>query len=143
LSVTTPDRPVWLNADPTRVVQMISNLLTNAAKYMRDGGSIQITSEVYEPFAVVRVKDEGIGIEPGVLARVFDPYVQGGVGPLHAHGLGIGLALVKAIAEGHGGSVQAHSEGLDCGSEFIIRLPMSSDQCSRLAGDPGRPDGGP
>ena len=115
--------PVDIDADATRVVQMISNLLTNAAKYMRDGGVIRLITELEAHFAVVRVRDEGIGIAPEVLSRVFDPYVQVGVGAMHTQGLGIGLALVKSIAEGHGGTVEARSEGLERGSEFIVRLP--------------------
>jgi hypothetical protein len=115
--------PVVLDADATRVVQMISNLLTNASKYMRDGGVIRLITELQGNFAVVRVRDEGIGIAPEVLSRVFDPYVQVGVGPMHTQGLGIGLALVKSIAEGHGGTVEARSEGLERGSEFIVKLP--------------------
>jgi signal transduction histidine kinase len=73
----------------------------------------------------VRVRDEGIGIAPDVISRIFDPFVQVGVGPLHTQGLGIGLALVKSVAEAHGGTVEARSEGLDHGSEFIVRLPLS------------------
>jgi len=117
--------PVTIDADPTRIVQMVSNLLNNAAKYMRNGGAIRLVTELTGAVTVVRVHDEGIGIAPDVLARVFDPYVQVGVGPLHTQGLGIGLALVKSIAEGHGGTVEARSEGLDRGSEFIVRLPVT------------------
>ena len=131
LTVTGPDRPVLLDGDRTRLVQMISNLVTNAAKYMRNGGAIRVSSEVDGGRALVRVKDEGIGIAPELLSRVFDPYVQVGVGPLHTQGLGIGLALVKAIAETHGGSVEARSEGLDRGSEFIVTLPLKDSQPDR------------
>jgi PAS domain S-box-containing protein len=116
--------PVFLEADPTRIVQLLSNLLNNAAKYMRNGGVIRVSTELEGESAVVRIRDEGIGIAPDVVSRVFDPYVQVGVGPLHTQGLGIGLALVKSIAEGHGGTAEAHSEGLDRGSEFTIRLPL-------------------
>ena len=112
-----------LDADATRIVQMLSNLLTNAAKYMRDGGVIELSTHCEGPFVAVRIRDQGIGIAPEVVSRVFEPYVQVGVGPMHTQGLGIGLALVKAIAEGHGGTVEARSEGLDRGSEFILRLP--------------------
>jgi len=117
--------PVIIEADPTRIVQMISNLLNNAAKYMRNGGTIRVVTELAGELAVVRVRDQGIGIAPDVVSRVFDPYVQVGVGPLHTQGLGIGLALVKSIAEGHGGTAEARSEGLDRGSEFIVRLPVN------------------
>jgi PAS domain S-box-containing protein len=133
LTVTPAHQPVWLDADPTRLVQLISNLLTNAAKYMRNGGAIEVSTEIDGWFVVLRVKDRGIGIEPAALARVFDPYVQVGVGPLHAQGLGIGLALVKAIAEEHGGSVEARSKGLDRGSEFIIRLPLQRTHVDQVS----------
>ena len=131
LTVTGPDRPVLLDGDPTRLVQMISNLVTNAAKYMRNGGAILVSSEVDGCRVLLRVKDQGIGVAPELLSRVFDPYVQVGVGPLHTQGLGIGLALVKAIAETHGGSVEARSEGLDRGSEFIVTLPLKDSQPDR------------
>jgi PAS domain S-box-containing protein len=125
LEVALLPLPVFLDADATRIVQMLSNLLNNAAKYMRDGGVIGLTTELSGAFAVVRVRDEGIGIAPDVISRIFDPFVQVGVGPLHTQGLGIGLALVKSVAEAHGGTVEARSEGLDHGSEFIVRLPLS------------------
>ena len=126
LDLTLSQRPVLLDADPTRIVQMVSNLLNNAAKYMRNGGTIRVVTELEGEQAVVRVRDEGIGIAPEVVSRVFDPYVQVGVGPLHTQGLGIGLALVKSIAEGHGGTAEARSDGLDRGSEFIVRLPVKN-----------------
>jgi PAS domain S-box-containing protein len=125
LEVDLAPVPVIIDADPTRIVQMASNLLNNAAKYMRNGGTIRLVTELEGELAVVRVRDQGIGIAPDVVSRVFDPYVQVGVGPLHTQGLGIGLALVKSIAEGHGGTAEARSEGLDRGSEFIVRLPVN------------------
>ena len=129
LELTLARVPVFLEADPTRIVQLLSNLLNNAAKYMRNGGVIRVSTELQGESAVVRVRDEGIGIAPEVVSRVFEPYVQVGVGPLHAQGLGIGLALVKSIAEGHGGTAEARSEGLERGSEFIIRLPLKGSGC--------------
>jgi len=126
LEVTLPQPPVILEADATRIVQMVSNLLNNAAKYMSNGGTIRLIAELEDDFVVVRVHDHGIGIAPEVLSRVFDPYVQVGVGPMHTQGLGIGLALVKSIAVGHGGTVEARSAGLNQGSEFIVRLPRKN-----------------
>jgi len=125
LDLSLPQRPVFLEADGTRVVQLVSNLLNNAAKYMHDGGAIRLAIAVEPESVVIRVRDEGIGIAADVLSRVCDPYVQVGAGPLHAHGLGIGLALVKAIAEAHGGSVEVRSAGRDRGSEFIVCLPLA------------------
>ena len=125
LEASLVQQPLFLDADATRIVQLFSNLLNNAAKYMRDGGAIRLITEVEGEFAVVRIQDEGIGIAPDVLSRVFEPYVQVGVGPLHAQGLGIGLALVRSITEAHGGTVEARSEGLDQGSEFIVRVPLA------------------
>ena len=124
LEVNLAPLPMVLEADPTRIIQLMSNLLNNAAKYMRNGGVIRVDTELEGTLAVVRVRDEGIGIAPEAMPRVFDPYVQVGVGPLHTQGLGIGLALVKSIAEEHGGMVEARSEGLDRGSEFVVRLPV-------------------
>ena len=91
---------------------------------MRSGGVIRVSTAVEGNAAVVRVRDGGIGIAPELLSRVFEPYVQVGDGPLHTPGLGIGLALVKSIAEAHGGMAEARSEGLERGSEFIVRLPI-------------------
>ncbi len=133
LEVNLAPVPVIVDVDPTRIVQMISNLLNNAAKYMRNGGTIRVVTELEGALAVVRVRDQGIGIAPDVVSRVFDPYVQVGVGPLHTQGLGIGLALVKSIAEGHGGTAEARSDGLECGSEFIIRLPLHSSSAPGVA----------
>ena len=124
LELALPQRPVFVEADGTRIVQLISNLVNNAAKYMHEGGAIRVEVEQQCESVVVRVRDQGIGIAADVLSRVFDPYVQVGVGPLHAHGLGIGLTLVKAIAEAHGGTVEARSEGRNRGSEFVVRLPL-------------------
>jgi signal transduction histidine kinase len=126
LDVDLAPLPVFLDADATRVVQLISNLVSNACKYMGNGGVIEVVTRVDGQNAVLRVRDQGIGIDPDVMSRVFEPYVQVGVGPLHTQGLGIGLALVKSIAEAHGGTVEARSEGLDRGSEFIVKLPVAS-----------------
>lgn len=123
LDVTLAGAPIFLEADATRIVQLVSNLLNNAAKYMRDGGTIRLITELEGETAVVRVRDQGIGIAPELLSRVFEPYVQVGVGPMHTQGLGLGLALVKSIAVAHGGSVEARSAGPDEGSEFIVRFP--------------------
>jgi PAS domain S-box-containing protein len=115
-----------VHADSTRVSQVLMNLLGNAIKYTPDGGRISIAIES-EPFeALVRVRDNGIGIPADLLPRVFDLFVQGETSPARTEGgLGIGLTLVKRLAEMQGGSVEASSEGTGKGSEFILRLPRA------------------
>jgi signal transduction histidine kinase/DNA-binding response OmpR family regulator len=130
LSMTFAPGDFRLEADATRLEQVVSNLLTNAAKYTEPGGSISVrvgreTSEG-TPWAVLRVRDTGRGIAPHMLGKVFDLFVQ--VEPSidrSAGGLGIGLTLVERLVAMHGGSVSAQSEGLGKGSEFTVRLPLA------------------
>jgi signal transduction histidine kinase/ActR/RegA family two-component response regulator len=131
LVVAEPPEPVLLNADPVRLTQVISNLLNNAAKYTERGGRIVLSARVFGSEAVISVKDTGIGIPADMLGRIFDMFVQ--VDPSRERtrqGLGIGLTLVKRLVELHGGTVEARSEGLGKGSEFIVRLPAFADQRS-------------
>jgi PAS domain S-box-containing protein len=124
IDVTIPKQPIVLEADPTRLAQVISNLLNNAAKYMPRGGTIRVTVERLDSTAVISVKDSGIGIPSEMIERVFDMFTQVDGSLERSHGgLGIGLTLVKRLVEMHGGSVEAHSPGLNQGSEFIVRLP--------------------
>jgi CheY-like chemotaxis protein/two-component sensor histidine kinase len=124
LKVDLPTDPVRLEADPTRLEQVISNLLNNAAKYTMPGGQIRVQAAQDGNEAVVRVRDNGIGVPPDVLDRVFEPFVQSeGSLARSEGGLGIGLTLVRSLVEMHGGSVEAHSPGLGQGSEFVLRLP--------------------
>jgi signal transduction histidine kinase len=124
LSVVLPPEPVRLQADPTRLEQVLANLLNNAAKYTRPGGRIWLTAERAGAEAVLRVRDNGVGIAPEKLPRVFDLFMQADRAPDHSQGgLGIGLTLVRSLAEMHGGTVQAFSPGLGRGSEFVVRLP--------------------
>jgi PAS domain S-box-containing protein len=119
-----PPDPVRLEADPTRLEQVIANLLNNAAKYTMPGGQIHIQAAREGNEAVVRVRDNGIGVPPDVLDRVFEPFVQSeGSLARSEGGLGIGLTLVRSLVEMHGGKVEAHSPGLGQGSEFVLRLP--------------------
>ncbi|HEX2223126.1 MAG TPA: MEDS domain-containing protein [Thermoanaerobaculia bacterium] len=124
LSVSLPAEPIHLHADLTRVSQMIANLLNNAAKYMNDGGRIWLTGNREGDQVVLRIRDQGIGIPPEMLGRIFDLFTQVDRQLDRSEGgLGIGLALVRSLAELHGGSVEARSEGPGRGSELILRLP--------------------
>jgi signal transduction histidine kinase len=114
-----------LFVDQTRIEQALSNLVTNAAKYTPDGGRICVTAKPVGDSAILSVRDNGIGILPEMLPRVFELFVQGEASrDRDEGGLGIGLALVRKIAEMHGGSVRAESAGKNCGSEFVITLPL-------------------
>jgi PAS domain S-box-containing protein len=125
LSVTLPAEPVYLKADKVRLVQVFVNLLNNAAKYTRQGGTIQLSAERQGCEAVVSVKDNGNGIAAEKLPYLFDLFYQAGRSYEQTHGgLGIGLTLVKRLVELQGGTVQARSQGINCGSEFIVRLPV-------------------
>ena len=124
-SVSLCEEPIWLNADPVRLEQVIVNLLNNAAKYTSEGGQIWLTVRSLGGEAEIRVKDTGAGIEPTVLPRIFDLFTQAEQSLDRSQGgLGIGLALVRSLVEMHRGSVTAESRGLGTGSEFIVRLPV-------------------
>jgi PAS domain S-box-containing protein len=124
LTVTPPPDAVRLEADPTRLAQVIGNLLNNAAKYTEEGGHIWLTAGREGNEAAVRIRDDGLGIPAGLLPEVFDLFTQGDRTLARSGGgLGIGLTLVKRLVELHGGSVEARSAGAHQGSEFIVRLP--------------------
>jgi signal transduction histidine kinase len=136
LKVRFNARPVLPDADSHRLTQVIANLLNNASKYSHQSGVIQLIIEQDRGCAVVRVKDDGVGIPASELTRVFEMFSQirsaeGG----SAGGVGIGLALAKGIVERHSGSITARSEGAGRGCEFIIRLPCLSDEPSGAEGD--------
>ncbi len=117
--------PVWVSADATRLDQIVTNLLTNAVKYTPTPGKIHVRVERDGPDAVLRVRDGGIGIEPELLPRIFELFVQGPRALDRAQGgLGIGLTLVRRLVELHGGSIAADSPGPGRGSEFTVRLPV-------------------
>jgi PAS domain S-box-containing protein len=125
VTVSLPSRPMLLLADPTRLVQILTNLLNNAAKYTDEGGQIWLTAAEEEGEIVVRVRDNGIGIAAEMLPRVFDLFTQApGGSDRSAGGLGIGLAMVGHLIQLHGGTVQVFSDGLGRGSEFVFRLPL-------------------
>ena len=122
-----PQNSIRLNADPLRLTQVIANLLTNAAKYTRRDGVITLRAQEAPGHVVISVRDNGIGIAPAMLTRVFEMFSQIDAGQEHADGgIGIGLALVKGFVELHGGTVEARSQGLDQGSEFLVRLPVDT-----------------
>jgi signal transduction histidine kinase len=127
ISIDIRARDLAVEADPDRLVQVFSNLLTNSAKYTESGGRIQVILESEGREAVVSVVDTGIGIPPQSLKEVFEMFSQLGTGPARADGgLGIGLALVHRLVQMHGGSVSAASHGLGMGSTFTVRLPLES-----------------
>jgi PAS domain S-box-containing protein len=129
LDVEFPSEPLELDADPVRLAQVFTNLLNNAAKYTEQGGVISMAAEQRDDKAVVAVRDNGVGIPAEMLPRVFDLFTQVDRSLGRAQGgLGIGLALVKSLLELHGGTVEAHSDGLGCGSAFIVRLPVMAKQ---------------
>src|ERR1700733_12093017 len=125
LTSTWPDSPVWLHADASRLEQVFVNLLANASKYTDAGGDLALSVQTSDGHAVVCIRDSGIGIAPNVLPYIFDLFVQADEAAARSRsGLGIGLALVRMLAELHGGSVIAASAGLGQGSDFTVRLPM-------------------
>jgi PAS domain S-box-containing protein len=128
LSVSIPDRPIYLEADLTRLAQVFSNLLTNSAKYTRHGGKIWLTAERRGGEVAVAVRDTGIGIPAGALGNIFDMFSQVDRSVERATGgLGIGLALVKGLVEMHGGAVAAASGGEGQGSTFTVTLPVAAN----------------
>jgi two-component system CheB/CheR fusion protein len=125
LKVTLPQQPVQLDGDLTRLAQVLSNLLDNAAKYTPLGGNIELIAEWAGNEVVIGVRDSGMGINADLLPRLFELYAQGQPLPgKPSQGFGVGLALVRQIVELHGGSVSASSDGPGKGSEFIVRLPI-------------------
>jgi signal transduction histidine kinase/DNA-binding response OmpR family regulator len=127
LRVTYPDQTVRIHADPTRLGQVFTNLLNNAAKYTESGGHIKIHAEMVGQEAVIRIRDSGIGIPADMLNSVFELFTQvDQTLDRSSGGLGIGLTLVRSLIEKHGGTVTARSEGQNRGSEFEVRLPVES-----------------
>jgi CheY-like chemotaxis protein len=125
LTVTVPDQPLTVDADPIRLAQVFSNLLNNSAKYTDQGGRIWLTVERQEGEVLVSVRDNGIGIATNQLPGLFQMFrqVEGALEKAQG-GLGIGLTLVKRLVEMHNGTVEARSEGLGRGAEFVVRLPV-------------------
>jgi signal transduction histidine kinase/CheY-like chemotaxis protein len=128
LVIDLPDRPVFLNGDATRLAQILSNLLNNAAKYTNRGGRVGLKATVDDRTLVLVVSDTGIGIAPDLLDTVFEMFVQVDSTLERSNaGLGVGLSLARKLVELHGGTIEAHSAGLGHGSQFVVRLPIIVD----------------
>ena len=125
--VTLALEPVWVNGDATRLQQVIGNLIENAAKYTQAGGHIAVSTRSHGGMAELVVRDDGKGIEAGLLPRVWDVFVQGKVSNRAKGGLGIGLAVVKSLVEQQHGTVAVHSAGAGQGSSFTVRLPLAAE----------------
>ena len=121
--VATASEPLWVDADPQRLQQVLTNLLLNASRYTDPGGRITLTAARSAATVTLRVSDTGCGIEPEALVHIFDLFSQ--VQPLQAAGLGIGLSVVREIVTLHGGRIEARSQGQGFGSEFIVTLPLA------------------
>ncbi len=139
LTTDLPAGPLHVQADPTRLAQIVMNLLTNAARYTQPGGQITVVLERVAGEAVLRVRDSGVGIPPEKLEEVFAPFVQVGEGA--ADGLGVGLSLARGLARLHGGDIRARSDGPGQGSEFVVCLPLPPDEATviELVRKPPRP----
>ena len=129
IAVKLPQSPHWLQGDPVRLAQALSNLLNNAAKYTGVEGRIRLSASLEGNSAVIQVSDNGVGMAAELLPRIFDPFAQADHSLAHAQGgLGLGLPLARQLAEMHGGSVTGSSPGLGQGSEFTLRLPLLQAQ---------------
>ncbi len=127
LTVSQPSEPIWLDADPARLRQVLVNLLNNAAKYTDPGGQIQVLVDRGRELGIVRVRDNGVGITQEMLPRVFELFTQvDATRDRSQGGLGIGLSIVHRLVEMHGGAIEARSAGTGQGSDFIVRLPATS-----------------
>jgi len=127
LAMVAPPAPLHVEGDPTRLVQIVSNLLNNACKFTDEVGRITVTATREGAEAVIRVRDDGIGIPPEMLSRVFELFTQADRSLDRSQGgLGIGLTLVRLLVGLHGGTVEAHSDGVGRGSEFVVRLPLAA-----------------
>ena len=144
LAVQQPEQGVWLRGDSARLAQVLSNLLTNAAKYTPDGGRVQLALAVVGGEAVLTVRDNGIGIDAELLPRVFDLFEQGRRGLDRAQGgLGVGLTLAQRLVALHQGSIAATSEGAGRGTEFVVRLPCLAEVQGPVEADAAQPTASP
>jgi PAS domain S-box-containing protein len=129
LMISAPSSPIWVEGDVARLEQILDNLLTNAIKNTPTEGNILIEVRRQGQEAILRVRDDGFGIEPRMLPRIFDLFTQGDQSLEHTHGgLGLGLPVVRQLVELHGGTITAQSAGANQGSEFVVRLPLFWDR---------------
>ena len=127
LVISVLAQPLMMIGDRVRLQQIFENLIINAGKYTEPGGRIEVNLERVEQYAVLRVQDNGVGIAPKAMSRIWDMFSQVDESADRTrHGLGIGLSLVKKLVQLHGGEIQAFSEGLGKGSEFVVRMPLES-----------------
>ncbi len=134
LTVQVPTRPIHAEVDPTRIAQVLANLMQNAAMYMAPGGDLRVTLTKVDGDAVVSVRDRGVGIAPAMQASIFEMFTQ--LDRVHGNthgGLGIGLTIVKRLVTMHGGTIEVRSAGLGHGSEFLVRLPTATDAAPAVA----------
>ncbi len=142
LSIRLPPEPLVLEADPVRLAQVLGNLLNNASRYTEEGGRIWLTVSRDGQQARVSVRDNGAGIAPDLLPKVFEMFAQGDrVAGRAPGGLGIGLTLVRGLIDLHGGSIEARSDGAGLGSEFVVCLPLAQARASTRAAPVARPIG--
>jgi PAS domain S-box-containing protein len=131
LHVALPEEPMWVEGDPVRLAQVLSNLLNNAATYTEDGGRVAIEAKHNGDHVTVSVSDNGPGIAPEALPRMFEMFSRGARSGARGHGgLGVGLALARRLAEMHGGTLNARSNGPETGSVFTLRLPLAANQAA-------------
>ena len=140
LIVALPSSPVWIEGDSVRLSQVVGNLLNNAAKYNDKAGHIWLTAAREQDEAVIRVRDDGVGIAPEAMPHIFELFMQVDQSIERSQGgLGIGLTLARNLVQMHGGTIQSHSAGRGLGSEFVVRLPVHAapaGETDKTAGPP-------
>ncbi|QFZ24555.1 response regulator [Saccharothrix syringae] len=137
-AVTLPDEPVVIDGDPVRLGQMLTNLLDNARKHTRDGAAVTVHLDVRDGQAELRVRDTGPGFDPVLADTLFDPFTRVDTGTHAPSGLGLGLAIVRGIAELHQGAVSAHSAGPGTGATFTVRIPLTTEAVPPVGEHPAR-----
>jgi signal transduction histidine kinase len=135
LSVQRAGEHALVDADPVRLIQIVANLITNAARYTPPGGRVEVATAVDRDDVIVRVVDNGRGISPAILPRIFEMFVQERAAADGSGGLGLGLGIVKRLVELHGGRVRGHSDGEGKGSTFVVRLPRAGTAAAEAPAD--------